>query len=82
MTFGQRARNYWACVSILFNQTLHFGGAPYPYTLSETCYIRRDRLRYRVGQVIIDSVFILFGESDHCEMSYRMGQHYRAKEQA
>lgn len=81
MTFGERARNYWACVSILFNQTLHLGGAPYPYTLSETCYLRRHRLQYRIGQVIIDSLFLLFGEYDHCEMSYEVGRSYRARPQ-
>lgn len=81
MSFAYRARAYWACVSILFNQTLHFGGAPYPYTLSETCYIRRHRLRYRIGRAIIDSVFSLFGEDDHCELSYYVGRSFRAKEQ-
>lgn len=81
MSFHYRARAYWACVSILFNQTLHFGGAPYPYTLSETCWLRRHRLRYAIGRAIIDSVFRLFGEDDHCEMSYMVGQAFRAKEQ-
>ena len=81
MSFTYRARAYWACVSILFNQTLHLGGAPYPYTLSETCYLRRHRLRYRIGQVIIDSVFSLFGEHDHCQLSYETGRIFRAKEQ-
>lgn len=81
MSFAYRARAYWACVSILFNQTLHFGGAPYPYTLSETCYLRRHRLRYAIGRAIIDSVFRLFGEPDHCELSYMVGQSFRAKEQ-
>lgn len=81
MTLKYKVRVYWACVSILFNQTLHFGGAPYPYTLSETCYLRRHRLRYRIGQVIIDSVFSLFNEYDHCELSYYTGQSFRAKEQ-
>jgi hypothetical protein len=81
MTFGYRVRAWWACVSILFNQTLHLGGAPYPYTLSETCWLRRHRLRYAVGRAIIDSVFRLFGEKDHCELSYMVGQSFRAKEQ-
>lgn len=81
MRFSYRARAYWACVSILFNQTLHFGGAPYPYTLSETCYLRRHRLRYRIGRAIIDSIFSLFGEDDHCELSYYTGRAFRAKEQ-
>lgn len=81
MSFAYRARAYWACVSILFNQTLHFGGAPYPYTLSETCYLRRHRLRYRIGRAIIDYVFSLFGEDDHCELSYLTGRAFRAKEQ-
>lgn len=81
MRFKERARNYWACVSILFNQTLHLGGAPYPYTLSETCWLRRDRLQYAVGRAIIDSLFELFGEYDHCEMSYYVGRSYRARPQ-
>lgn len=81
MTFAYRARAYWACVSILFNQTVHFGGAPYPYTFSETCYIRRNRWQYRLGQVVVDSIFRLFGERDHCEMSYLVGKAFRAKEQ-
>lgn len=81
MSFTYRVRAYWACVSILFNQTLHFGGAPYPYTLSETCYLRRNRLRYAVGRAIIDSVFSLFGEDNHCELSYNTGRAFRAKEQ-
>ena len=81
MSFAYRARAYWACVSILFNQTLHFGGAPYPYTLSETCWLRRHRLRYAIGRAIIDSIFSLFGEDDHCELSYMVGKSFRAKEQ-
>lgn len=81
MNFRYRARAYWACVSILFNQTLHLGNAPYPYTLSETCWMRRHRLRYAMGRAIIDSVFSLFGEHDHCELSYMVGQSFRAKEQ-
>lgn len=81
MNFKYRSRAYWACVSILFNQTLHFGNAPYPYTLSETCWLRRHRLRYAVGRAIIDSVFSFFGEDDHCELSYMVGQSFRAKEQ-
>ena len=81
MSFKYRVRAYWACVSILFNQTLHLGGAPYPYTLSETCWIRRHRLQYRIGRAIIDSVFKFFGEYDHCELSYYVGQSFRAKDQ-
>jgi hypothetical protein len=81
VSFAYRARAYGACVSILFNQTLHLGGAPYPYTLSETCWLRRHRLRYSVGRAIIDNVFRLFGEADHCELSYMVGQSFRAKEQ-
>lgn len=81
MSFGYRARVYWATVSALFNQTLHFGGAPYPYTLSETCWLRRHRLRYAIGRAIIDSVFSWLGEDNHCEMSYYTGKAYRLKEQ-
>jgi len=81
MSWTYRVRAYWACVSILFNQTLHLGGAPYPYTLSETCYMRRHRLRYAVGRAIIDTVFRVFGEHDHCELSYYTGRAFRAKEQ-
>ena len=73
MRFTDRARNYWACVSILFNQTLHFGGAPYPLTLSETCYARQGMLRYDVGMLLIDSFFELFGEYNHCRNAYIKG---------
>jgi hypothetical protein len=81
MTLGYRLRAWSACVSILFNQTLHVGNAPYPYTLSETCWLRRHRLRYAIGRAIIDSVFSLIGEEGHCELSYYVGQSFRAKEQ-
>ena len=77
MRFSDRARNYWACVSILFNQTLHFGGAPYPLTLSETCYMRQDVLRYAVGMRMIDTLFELFGEYHHCRNAYRKGLQQR-----
>jgi len=81
MSLTYRLRAWFACLSILFNQTIHLGNAPYPYTLSETCYLRRHLLRYRVARAIIDSVFRLFGERDHCELSYYVGRSFRAKEQ-
>jgi hypothetical protein len=81
MSFWYRARAFWACVSILFNQIVHFGGAPYPYTFSETCYLRRHMLRYAIPRAIIDFVFSLFGEADHCRLSYETGRAFRAKEQ-
>ena len=68
-------------MSILFNQTLHFGGAPYPYTFSETCWLRQGRLHYDVARGIIDTFFELFGEYNHCEMSYYIGRAYRARPQ-
>lgn len=81
MNFSYRIRALAATVSILFNQSIHLGNAPYPYTLSETCWIRRYRRRYAVGRRIIDSIFEFFGEADHCELSYYVGQSFRAKEQ-
>lgn len=81
MSIAYRIRSWWACLSILWNQTVHLGGAPYPYTFSETCYLRRHRLRYRVARAIIDFVFNLFGEADHCELSHYVGNAFRAKEQ-
>lgn len=81
MSWRYRIRAYWACVSILFNQTLHLGAAPYPYTLSETCYMRRHRLRYAIGRAIIDSVFRFFGEHNHCELSYYVGKSFRVRDQ-
>lgn len=72
-TFAARTRNYWAVVSQLLNQTLHFGGAPYPLTFSEMCHLNQHRLRYRVGRVIVDGLFSLFGEDDHCAKSFRNG---------
>lgn len=81
MSLWYRVRAYFACVSILFNQTVHLGGAPYPYTFSETCWLRRHRLQYRVCRAIIDSVFRFFGENDHCELSYYTGRAFRMKEQ-
>ena len=81
MNFSYRLRAWAATVSIMFNQTLHLGNAPYPYTLSETCWIRRYRRRYAVGRCIIDGIFEFFGEADHCELSYYVGQSFRAKEQ-
>ena len=71
-TFGARARNYWACVSQLLNQTLHFGGAPYPLTLSEMCY-RETGWQYKLGERIINGAFALFGERDHCALAWRNG---------
>ena len=73
MTFGQRARNFWACVSITFNQAVHFGAAPYPLSFSETCYMRQDQRRYRVGKEVVDFIFRLFGEHDHCRNSWNKG---------
>ena len=77
----RRIRTWWACVSILFNQTIHLGNAPYPYSLSETCWIRRHRLRYAIGRAIIDTIFRVFGEADHCELAFYTGRAYRAKTQ-
>ena len=73
MTFGQRARNFWACVSITFNQAVHFGAAPYPLSFSETCYIRQYMLRYSIGMKVVDFLFRLFGEHDHCRNAYLSG---------
>lgn len=72
-TFAARTRNYWAVVSQLFNQTVHFGGAPYPLTFSEMCHLNSDRLQYRIGRAIVDGLFSLFGEHDHCAKSFRNG---------
>ena len=77
MTFKERARNFWGCVSICFNQAIHWGGAPYPLTLSETCYIRQCDKRYRFGVVVIDGLFSLFGEHDHCRKSWIKGAQAR-----
>jgi len=81
MNFGYRLRAWAATVSIMFNQTLHLGNAPYPYTLSETCYIRRSIGRYAVGRAIIDCIFEKFGEYDHCELSYEVGNAFRKRDQ-
>ncbi len=54
-----RLRAWFATLSILFNQTVHLGMAPYPYTFSETCYLRQHLLRYRVCRFTIDFVFSL-----------------------
>lgn len=79
MSLASRARNYWACVSILFNQAVHFGGAPYPLSFSETCYIRRNQRRYAFGMRVVDSIFALFGELDHCEKAWYSGCSERAR---
>ncbi len=76
-----RLRAWFATLSIFFNQTVHLGMAPYPYTFSETCYLRQHLLRYRVCRFAIDFVFSLFGEADHCMLSYETGKAFRAKEQ-
>jgi hypothetical protein len=76
-----RLRAWFATLSILFNQTVHLGMAPYPYTFSETCYLRQHLLRYRVCRFTIDFVFSLFGEDGHCMLSYETGKAFRAKEQ-
>lgn len=76
-----RLRAWFATLSILFNQTVHLGMAPYPYTFSETCYLRQHLLRYRVCRQTIDFVFSLLGEDDHCMLSYETGKAFRAKEQ-
>jgi hypothetical protein len=81
MSFAYRLRAWFACLSIMFNQTVHLGGAPYPYTFSETCYIRRHLLRYAIPRAIIDFVFSLFGELDHCQLSYETGRAFRMKDQ-
>ena len=81
MNFTYRLRAWAATVSILFNQTLHLGNAPYPYTLSETCFIRRHIRRYAIGRALIDAVFEWFGEYDHCELSYTVGNEFRKRDQ-
>jgi len=73
MNFARRARNFWSCVSIVFNQAIHLGNAPYPLSFSETCYIRQDRKRYRIGLLLVDTIFDLFGEHDHCKRSWVVG---------
>jgi len=81
MNFRYRLRAWAATVSIMFNQTLPLGNAPYPYTLSETCYIRRNIRRYAIGRALIDAIFEWFGEYDHCELSYRVGDEFRKRDQ-
>lgn len=76
-----RLRAWFATLSIFFNQTVHLGMAPYPYTFSETCYMRQHLLRYRVCRFAIDFVFSLFGEDEHCMLSYETGKTFRSKEQ-
>ena len=71
-TFGARARNYWACVSQLLNQTIHLGGAPYPLTLSEMCH-RETGYAYQLARRVIDACFAVFGEKDHCALAWRNG---------
>jgi len=79
---GHRLRAWLATISILVNQTLHLGNAPYPYTLSETCWVRRHRTRYAVGKALIDGFFkAMLREGDHCELSYYLGQSFRAKKE-
>ena len=73
----QRLRNFWACVSITFNQVIHLGNAPYPLSLSETCYIRQYAVQYRIGLKVIDFLFGLFGELEHCKQSYLKGMEAR-----
>ncbi len=73
MNFTARARNFWACVSITFNQAVHFGNAPYPLSFSETCYLRQDKRRYSIGMKVVDGIFKLFGEFEHCKNSYING---------
>ena len=77
----RRIRTVFAAWSCLFNQVVHLGNAPYPYSFSETCWLRRHRLQYQVARAIIDNVFSLFGEENHCELSYYVGQSFRAKDQ-
>jgi len=77
MTFAQRARNFWACVSITFNQAVHFGAAPYPLSFSETCYIRQYAVQYRIGMKVVDAIFRLFGEHQHCRNAYINGMEAR-----
>ena len=77
MRFEERARNFWACVSICFNQAIHWGAAPYPLTLSETCYLRQYKKRYSIGMWIIDTTFELFGEYRHCRNAWCKGMEQR-----
>ena len=81
MNFTYRLRAWAATVSIVFNQSIHLGNAPYPYTLSETCFIRRHIKRYAIGRAIIDYIFEKFGEYDHCELSYEVGNAFRKRDQ-
>tara|TARA_B100001059_G_C17499109_1_gene410177 strand:- start:334 stop:459 length:126 start_codon:yes stop_codon:yes gene_type:complete len=38
--------------------------------------------RYAIGRAIIDGIFkAMLREADHCELSYYVGQSFRAKEQ-
>ena len=73
MTFSERARSFWGCVSICFNQAVHFGAAPYPLSFSETCYMRQYKKRYRYALVVVDSIFFFFGEDDHCKQAWIKG---------
>ncbi len=79
MNFSARARNFWACVSITFNQAIHFGNAPYPLSFSETCFLRSKQRRYKIGMAIVDFLFSLAGETEHCERSYINGCKERAR---
>lgn len=72
-TLGARARNYWGVVSQLLNQTIHFGGSPYPLTFSEMCHLKRHARGYRTARVVIDTVFSWFGEDGHCALTFRNG---------
>lgn len=79
MNFAKRARNFWSCVSICFNQMVHFGNAPYPLSFSETCYMRRAQKRYRLSMRLVDSIFWWFGEPEHCKQAYIKGRVARRK---
>jgi hypothetical protein len=44
--------------------------------------VRRHRTRYAVGKALIDGFFkAMLREGDHCELSYYLGQSFRAKKE-
>lgn len=73
MTIRDRVRTYLAVWSMVFNQTVHLGGAPYPLTFSETCFIRDGQRRYRYARIAIDTFFRLLGERNHCANAFAAG---------
>ena len=75
----KRVRTLFAAWSVLFNQVVHLGNAPYPLSFSETCFIRRNRWQYRLCLLAIDGIFSLFGELDHCEKAWYIGYSHRSR---